>query len=267
MKEHQHERDSFVTVVGHNAVAVLDYVGNLSIFLAQAAHSLLFPPWYFREVINQMYYLGVKSLSLVMVASFALGMVMGLQGYQALTPFGAGMYMATLVSMSTCRELGPIIAGIILAARGGAGMGAELGSMRVTSQIDSLTVSAVSPMKYLVITRILACTLALPLIAVFADIFGMLGGLVVAIGQVGMPANTYYYLTVKYMSLSDLLPGILKTVIFGLIIGTVSCYHGFTTEKGTFGVGMATRTSVVASILLILVSDVFLTKITLIIWG
>jgi phospholipid/cholesterol/gamma-HCH transport system permease protein len=119
MKEHQHQRDSFVTVVGHHAVAVLDYVGNLSIFLAQAAHSLLFPPWYFREVINQMYYLGVKSLSLVMVASFALGMVMGLQGYQALTPFGAGMYMATLVSMSTCRELGPIIAGIILAARGG----------------------------------------------------------------------------------------------------------------------------------------------------
>jgi phospholipid/cholesterol/gamma-HCH transport system permease protein len=267
MKEHQHEGDSFLTVAGHHVVAVLDYVGNLSIFLVQAAHSLLFPPWYFREVINQMYYMGVKSLSLVMVSSFAVGMVIGLQGYHALTPFGAGMYMATLVSISTCRELGPIISGIILAAQGGAGMGAELGSMRVTSQIDALTVSAISPMKYLVVTRILACILTLPLIAVFADIAGMLGGLVVAITQVGMTANTYYYLTVKYATLSDLLPGILKTVVFGLIIGTVSCYHGFTAEEGTFGVGMATRTSVVASILLILVSDVFLTKITLLIWG
>jgi phospholipid/cholesterol/gamma-HCH transport system permease protein len=136
-------------------------MGNLTIFLGEACRTLVFPPWFVREIIAQMYHLGVKSLGLVLMAAFALGMVLAMQGLKVLSWFGAANYVATLVGMSMVRELGPIIAGIMLAARGGAGIGAELGSMRVTSQIDALTVSAVNPLKYLVITRILACILIL----------------------------------------------------------------------------------------------------------
>ncbi len=267
MKEQNHEKSGFLTLAGHQAVAFLDYMGNMAIFFGEACRSLVFPPWFVRETIAQMYHLGVKSLGLVLMAAFALGMVLAMQGLKVLSWFGAANYIATLVAMSMVRELGPIIAGIMLAARGGAGIGAELGSMRVTSQIDARTVSAVNPIKYLVITRILACILILPLLTVFANIIGILGGMVIGITQASMTATTYYYLTLKFLKLRDVLPGIAKTTVFGLIIGTVSCYHGFTTQQGTFGVGQATKTAVVVSVLFILISDVFLTKLTLLIWG
>ncbi|MFZ2087083.1 MAG: ABC transporter permease, partial [Desulfobaccales bacterium] len=175
MDNHRHESASLLTQAGHGFVAFLDYMGDLSIFFAEACRSLVVPPWFVRETIAQMYHLGVKSLPLVLVAAFALGMVLAMQGLKVLSWFGAGNYIATLVAMSMVRELGPIIAGIMVAARGGAGMGAELGSMRVTSQIDALTVSAVNPIKYLVVTRLVACMLILPLLTVFANIIGILG--------------------------------------------------------------------------------------------
>jgi phospholipid/cholesterol/gamma-HCH transport system permease protein len=267
MEEHKHQDSNIVTLAGHQVVAFLDYMGDLSLFVFQAGRSLVVPPWFLRETIAQMYHLGVRSLALVLVAAFALGMVLAMQGLKVLSWFGAGNYIATLVAMSMVRELGPIIAGIMLAARGGAGMGAELGSMRVTSQIDALTVSAVNPLKYLVVTRILACMLILPLLTVFADIIGILGGMVIGMTQAGMSITSYYYLTLKFLTLKDVLPGIAKTVVFGLIISSVSCYHGFTTEQGTFGVGQSTKTAVVVSVLFILIADVFLTKLTLLLWG
>ncbi|MFZ2088168.1 MAG: ABC transporter permease, partial [Desulfobaccales bacterium] len=267
MDNHRHESASLFTQAGHRFVAFLDYMGDLSIFFAEACRSLVVPPWFVRETIAQMYHLGVKSLPLVLVAAFALGMVLAMQGLKVLSWFGAGNYIATLVAMSMVRELGPIIAGIMVAARGGAGMGAELGSMRVTSQIDALTVSAVNPIKYLVVTRLVACMLVLPLLTVFANIIGILGGMLIGMSQAGMSATSYYYLTLKFLQLKDVLPGIGKTLIFGLIIGTVSSYHGFNTQQGTFGVGQSTKTAVVVSVLFILISDVFLTKLTLIIWG
>jgi phospholipid/cholesterol/gamma-HCH transport system permease protein len=267
VEEHAPPKVSLFTLAGHQVVSFLDYMGNMSIFFVEACRSLVFPPWFFRETIAQMYHLGVKSLALVLVAAFSLGMVLAMQGLKVLSWFGAANYIATLVAMSMVRELGPIIAGIMVAARGGAGIGAELGSMRVTSQIDALTVSAVNPLKYLVVTRILACILILPLLTVFANIIGILGGMVVGITQAGMTATTYYYLTMKFLELKDVLPGIAKTMVFGLIIGTVSCYHGFNTQKGTFGVGQSTKVAVVVSVLFILISDVFLTKLTILIWG
>jgi phospholipid/cholesterol/gamma-HCH transport system permease protein len=251
---------------GHQTMAFIDYMGDLFLFFVDSCRSLVYPPWFIREVINQMYQLGVKSFTLVVVACFAVGLVLAMQGLKVLTWFGAANYIATSVALSFFRELGPLMAGIMVAARGGAGMGAELGSMRVTNQLDALTVSAVNPMKYLVVTRILACMLVLPLLTVAANIIGILGGMVIGVTQVGMTPTYYYTLTVKYVTLRDVLPGIIKTSVFGLIIGTVSCYHGFNTEHGTFGVGQATKTSVVRSILLILIADVFLTKLTIFLW-
>ncbi len=251
---------------GHQAVALLDYLGNVSLFLLDVCRSLIRPPWFFREVIAQMYHLGVKSLPLVVVAAFSLGLVLAMQGVKVLTWFGAANYVATMVAFTVFREMGPMIAAFMLAARGGAGLGAELGSMRVTQQIDAMTVSGINPMKYLVVTRILACMLVLPLLAVFADLVSILGGLVIGVYQVGLSPTSYYYLTIKYLQLRDVLPGIGKCVIFGGIIGTVGCFHGYYTEHGTFGVGQSTKAAVVISILMILVSDVFLTKLTLLLW-
>jgi len=261
-----HRHTNLLNQAGHQAVALVDYLGNMAIFFLEACRSLTYPPWFFREMVAQMFHLGVKSLPLVLVAAFSLGMVLAMQGMGVLSWFGATNYIATLVAASMVRELGPIISGIMLAARGGAGMGAELGSMRVTNQIDALTVSAVNPMKYLVVTRILACMLVLPLLTVFADLIGILGGMLVGMTQAGMTASTYYYLTLKYLYLKDVLPGVGKTIIFGLIVGVVGCYHGYYTRQGTFGVGQSTKTAVVVSVLFILVSDVILTKITLLLW-
>ncbi|MBU4355939.1 MAG: ABC transporter permease [Proteobacteria bacterium] len=252
--------------VGHQTMAFVDYMGDLFLFFVDACRSLLHPPWFVREVIAQMYHLGVKSFSLVAVASFALGLVLAMQGLSVLKLFGAANYIATSVAFTFVRGLGPLIAGIMLASRGGAGMGAELGSMRVTNQLDALTVSAVNPMKYLVVSRILACMLILPLLTVAANLVGILGGMIIGVTQVGMSPAYYYTLTIKYLTLKDVLPGIGKTAIFGLIVGTVGCYHGYNTEHGTFGVGQATKTSVVRSILLILIADVFLTKLTIFLW-
>ena len=259
-------KEGFFYRAGHQTLAFIDYMGELCLFWAEATRSLVHPPWFVREIIAQMYHLGVKSFPLVAVASFAVGLVLAMQGITVLKWFGAANYIATSVAFSFVRDLGPLMAAIMVAARGGAGMGAELGSMRVTHQIDALTVTAINPMKYLVVTRIAACMLVLPLLTVAANLIGILGGMLIGVYQVGITPTYYYTLTIKYLTLKDVLPGIGKTSIFGLIIGTVGCYHGYNTEHGTFGVGQATKTSVVASILLILVSDVFLTKLTLLLW-
>ncbi len=259
-------RDALFYRAGHQTLAVLDYFGKLTLFFLEACRTLAHPPWFFREIVAQMYYLGVKSFVLVAVASFSTGLVLAMQGLKVLSWFGAGNYIATSVAFSFVRELGPLLAAIMLAARGGAGMGAELGSMRVTHQIDALTVSAVNPMKYLVVTRIVACILITPLLAVAADIIGILGGMIIGVLQVNMTPTYYYSLTIKFLQLRDVLPPILKTTFFGLIIGTISCFQGYTTSHGTFGVGQSTKTAVVSTILLILVSDVFLTKLTLLLW-
>ncbi len=162
--------------------------------------------------------------------------------------------------------MGPMLAGVMLASRGGAGIGAEIGSMRVTHQIDALTVSAINPMKYLVVTRIIACMLVMPLLTIFANLIGILGGMCIGVFQVGMSATFYYSLTIKWLMVRDVLPGIFMTTVFGMVIGTVACFHGYTTKHGTFGVGQATKTSVVVSILLLLISDVFLTKLTIVLF-
>jgi len=259
-------RDQFFYRTGHTVMSFVDYMGNLTLFFLDACRTLPHQPWFLKEIIAQMYHLGVKTVSLVAVASLALGMVLAMQTVNVLAMFGAKDYIAASVAFTFFRDMGPLLAGIMLASRGGAGIGAELGSMRVTSQIDALTVSAVNPMKYLVVTRIAACMLVMPLLTIASNIVGILGGFLIGIFQVGMTPTYYYTLTIKYLTLKDVLPGIFKTLIFGAIIGTVSCYQGYTTTHGTFGVGQSTKTSVVAAILLILISDVFLTKLIILLF-
>ena len=259
-------RYRFLYQTGHKVMEFVDYLGDLTLFFLEACRTLPTSPWFFREIIVQMYQLGVKSISLIAVASFAVGLVLAMQGIVVLSLFGAANYIATTVAYTFFRGMGPVLAGVMLASRGGAGIGAEIGSMRVTSQIDALTVSAINPMKYLVVTRIIACMLVMPLLTTITDLIGILGGMCIGVFQVGMSPTFYYTLTIKYLTLRDVLPGVFMTSIFGMIIGTVACFQGYTTIQGTFGVGQSTKTSVVAAIILILISDVFLTKLTIILF-
>ena len=241
-------------------------MGNLTLFFLEACRTLPHPPWFVREIIAQMYHLGVKSVPLVAVASFAVGLVLAMQMVNVLAMFGAKDYIATSVAFTFFRDMGPLLAGIMLASRGGAGIGAELGSMRVTSQIDALTVSAVNPMKYLVVTRIAACMLIMPLLTIAANIIGILGGMIIGVTQVGMSSHLLLHLDHQIPELRDVLPGSARPSSLGSIIGIVGCFHGYNTEHGTFGVGQSTKTAVVAAILLILISDVFLTKVILLLF-
>ena len=259
-------RYRFLYQTGHKVVEFVDYLGELTLFFLEACRTLPHRPWFVREIIAQMFQLGVRSFSLVAVASFAVGLVLAMQGLVVLTYFGAANYIATTVAYTFFRGMGPMLAGVMLASRGGAGIGAEIGSMRVTHQIDALTVSAINPMKYLVVTRIIACMLVMPLLTTFANLIGILGGMCIGVFQVGMSATFYYSLTIKWLMVRDVLPGIFMTTVFGMVIGTVACFHGYTTKHGTFGVGQATKTSVVVSILLLLISDVFLTKLTIVLF-
>jgi phospholipid/cholesterol/gamma-HCH transport system permease protein len=258
--------NQFFYQAGHQVVRFVDYLGNLALFFGEAFAGLFRRPLYFTEVVDQIYHLGVKSLPLVAVAAFSVGLVLAMQTVGVLSWFGAANYIATIVGLSMVRELGPVLTALMVAARAGSGMGAELGSMRVTSQIDALRVSAVNPMKFLVSTRLLACMILLPLLTGVADLLGILGGWVIGITQVGLTSDYYYHLTLKFIGFKDIIPGILKTIVFGAIIGTVGCYHGYTTTQGTFGVGRSTKTAVVSSSLLVLIADVFLTRLSLILW-
>lgn len=257
-----------VTVtLGRLGLSFLAYLGQLTLFSIEIWRAMLGTRLLLGETVRQIYNIGCKSLPLVAVAAGAVGVVLGMQTLGVLSRFGIENYVAIIVGQAMVRELGPVVTALMVAGRAGAGISAELGSMRVTQQIDALQVSALDPIRYLVVCRVVACMLVLPLLSAIADVVGMVGGLVVGASQGDMTPSFYVAMTVRYVGVDDILPGLLKTIVFGLIIGTVACYQGFNTRGGTEGVGAATTTAVVTSSLGILLSDVILTRILLVIFG
>lgn len=214
----------------------------------------------FRVVVQQVYEIGVKSLPLTGVASAAIGVVMALQTLTLLKKFGVTQYVAVGVGLGMTRELGPVMTALMLAGRAGSGISAELGSMRVTRQIDALRVLAVNPQRYLVATRVLACVIALPLLTVVSDFLGIAGGALVSTTVGGITFASYLDTTLYYVTLGDLLSGLGKTLVFGTLVGVTGAFYGFRTEGGTSGVGRSTTSTVVTASLLIFVSDVLMTQ-------
>lgn len=253
--------------VGHQVLAFARKAGGLVLFLCQAFISLFSPPFYPAQIIKQAYYIGVTSFPLVAVCGFSIGLVMAMQTIGVLTRFGAVYLMASAVGLSMVRELGPVFSAIMVAGRAGSGIAAELGSMKVTYQIDAMRVMAVSPTKYLVGPRLWAAMIMLPLLTIMADILGIFGGFLIGVTQGGINPEFYYQVTIKYIGYKDLIPGLLKTIPFGFIVAGVASFEGFQTRGGTEGVGISTTSSVVLSSLAILISDVFLTKGLLLIFG
>jgi phospholipid/cholesterol/gamma-HCH transport system permease protein len=218
-------------------------------------------PWDFRELLRQMSRVGVDSIPVVLLTALFTGMVMALQTFSTLKRVNAEGFVGTLVALSMVRELSPVIASLLIAGRCGSAMGAELGTMRVTEQIDALEVLATDPVHYLVVPRVWATVLMLPLLIVLADVVGIFGGYVISTVYFDANPVTYMENTFRFMDVNDVTSGLIKAAVFGLIIAVVGCQKGYFTRGGAEGVGRATTRSVVLASIAILISDFFLTKI------
>lgn len=210
--------------------------------------------------------LGVKTLPIVSVTGFIIGVVLALQSQPIMARFGAESFLPAMVSLSVVRELGPVITALIFAGRVSSGIGAELGSMRVTEQIDAMEVSAIDPFRYLVVTRVIACSFILPVLTLYVVFLAIFGGYLAMILSQSMSLQLYVVSVVEAIKFGDIIPGIGKTFFFGFIVGIVGAYKGYNADKGTEGVGKASTTSVVLASLLILVTDTVMVKITLWLW-
>lgn len=253
--------------MGRGVLRQAEQAGRFTLFAASVLARLYAAPMYFREVVKQMYAIGVQSLLLVSVVVFAAGLVLSMQTVGVLERFGAKDYVAVLVGLSIVRELGPVLTALMVAGRAGAGMSAELGSMRVTRQIDALAVSAVDPLKYLVVTRVVACVLVMPLLTAIANALGLFGGFIIGVVQENMSARFYITKTLEYLAFADYMPGMVKAAVFGLIISLIACYQGYNTSGGTEGVGRSTTTAVMATCLMVMLADVILTRVLIALFG
>lgn len=238
-------------------------VGGISDFIIRFFTNVWTPPYEINEIKKHMYEFGVKTLALVSVTGFIIGLVLGMQSQPVLARFGAEFFLPGMVSLSVVRELGPVITALIFAGRVGSGIGAELGSMRVTEQIDAMDVSAIDPFKYLVISRTIACTFMLPLLTIYVDFIAIIGGYISVIITQNQSFELFKNLVVSAIEFTDILPGLAKTFIFGFIVGIVGSYLGYNAQKGTEGVGKASTSAVVISSLFILLVDVVFVRISL----
>jgi phospholipid/cholesterol/gamma-HCH transport system permease protein len=241
--------------------SMVEWVGELGLFFWRVTKAIFSRPFEWSEFWRQLDGIGAKSFSLVALAGAATGAVLALQTRDSLARFGGKSLLPAVILFSLTKETGPIITGLIVSGRVGAGIGAELGSMRVTEQIDAMEASAVDPHKYLAATRVLACMAAMPLLTLTADFFGVLMGWVATTLADPVPLRLFLSNGLHGATFNDLLPPTFKTVIFGLIIGVVSCFQGMRTRGGTEGVGRSATSSVVLSSLFIIVADVLLVQL------
>jgi phospholipid/cholesterol/gamma-HCH transport system permease protein len=256
-------RDAF-TWVSLGTVSFFEWFGELAMFCGRVARVAFTPPFEFRELFRQLDSIGAKSLPLVALAGSAVGVVLSLQTRASLARFGAKTMLPAVIIFSIIKESGPIITALVVSGRVAAGIGAELGSMQVTEQIDAMEASAVDPYKYLAATRVIACILMLPLLTVASDFCGILMGWVS--DTLAEPVSLRLFLNrgLDGVSFSDFLPPTLKTAVFGLIMGVVASFQGMRTRGGTAGVGRATTSAVVISSLLIITADIILVRLILV---
>ncbi|HXD76610.1 MAG TPA: ABC transporter permease [Puia sp.] len=240
----------------------LHQAGDLVAFMLRFFKEVLKPPYEWREVLYQCYLVGYKSTFLIGLTGFIMGVVLTIQSRPSMAEFGAISLIPGMVSVSVVREIGPVITAIICAGKVGSRMGAELGSMRVTEQIDAMEVSAINPYRYLVVTRTLATTLMVPLLAIFADLIALIGGYVAMNIHDSTTLQHFFIKAMAQLGFVDLLPALIKTFIFGYFIGIIGCYKGYHARRGTESVGIAANSAVVAASLAVFIVDLIAAQIT-----
>ncbi len=246
---------------GHQATSAIEFTGGAFNLLLQTLFSVMIPPFRPRQIYDQMVKIGVDSLPIATLTSFFIGVVIAFQSAYQMHRVNAEMYIPSLVSISICREIGPVLTALVVAGRVGASIAAELGSMKVTEQIEALEALAAQPVKYLVAPRFLALFTMLPLLTVYADVIGILGGYAVSVYKLGLTHSLYIKMTFQPLELKDIFTGLFKTLIFATLICIISCYEGMRVEGGAVGVGRATTRAVVFSFISIIVADAFFTVI------
>jgi len=243
--------------------SVFEWFGELALFCARLAKAAVTRPFEIRELIRQCDAIGAQSLPLVALAGAATGVVISLQTRDSLVRFGAKAFLPAVIVYSIIKESGPVITGLVVSGRVGAGIGAELGSMKVSEQIDAMEASAVDPLRFLAATRVTACILMLPLLTVAADFCGILMGFLATTLADPISLRLFFERGFKDMFFTDFIPPTLKTAVFGLIIGVVACFQGMRTSGGGEGVGRATTSSVVLASLFVILADVALVRLIL----
>ncbi len=252
---------SILAAVGHLFLTFLAAAGRLAVFTGIALSHCVRPPFYPRLIGQQMLTIGYFSLPVVGLTAIFSGMVLALQSYTGFARFAAEGAVATVVALSVTRELGPVLAGLMVAGRVGAAMAAEIGTMRVTEQIDALTTLSTNPYKYLVAPRLIAGVLMLPALVLVADIIGVFGGYLIGTYKLGFNPMTYIARTWEFLEPMDVVSGLVKAAVFGLLIALMGCYHGYNSRGGAQGVGRATTAAVVSASILILTFNYIVTEL------
>jgi phospholipid/cholesterol/gamma-HCH transport system permease protein len=247
--------------IGHAVIGMCETVGELVLFAGRALAAGVIGPWYPRQIGRQMLEIGYFSLPVVGLTAIFTGMVLALQSFTGFSRFQAESAIPTIVIVSLTRELGPVLAGLMVAGRVGAAMAAELGTMRVTEQIDALTTLSTDPMRYLVFPRLIAGVLMLPVLVLVADVIGAMGGYIVAVYKLDFNSSDYINRTFQYLVAEDVIAGLVKAAVFGFLVALMGCYQGYNSRGGAQGVGTATTRAVVAASILILTFDYILTEL------
>jgi phospholipid/cholesterol/gamma-HCH transport system permease protein len=249
-----------ITQLGRMVLALMATIGAVAAFAARAVQQTVRPPYFKAQIGRQMLEIGYYSLPVVGLTAIFTGMVLALQAYTGFARFSAESAIPNIVVVSLTRELGPVLAGLMVAGRVGAAMAAEIGTMRVTEQIDALKTLSTDPFKYLVAPRLIAGVVTLPILVLIADIIGVMGGYLVGVYKLDFNDASYLRNTLEFMQFEDVFSGLVKAAVFGFLITLMGCYHGYTSKGGAQGVGLATTNAVVSASILILTANYFITE-------
>jgi len=255
-----------VSAIGSLTINTFKSVGGVFTLLFETLYWMVIGPFIKKgasreNIFAQTVFSGVNSLLIVFFVAFFTGIVLAMQSAYQLAELGAEMYVASLVAISLARELGPVLTALVVAGRVGAAITAELGSMKVTEQIEALETMALNPVRFLVVPRFLALVIMLPCLTIFSDLVGMFGGYLVGIFNIGINSGMYISISIKFLTLKDIYTGIIKSVFFGMIIALIGCYMGLNTSGGAEGVGKSTTVSVVTSFIMVILADCILTAV------
>ncbi len=237
------------------------YAGGLAVLLAETVFSIWSMPLRKRQILEQMNKIGVASFPIIFLISLFTGIVLALQSAYQLQQMSAEMYIASLVALSITRELGPVLTALIVAGRSGAAIAAELGTMKVTEQIEALETLSANPVQYLVVPRFIALIIMVPLLTVYADFFGIVGGYFIGVSKLHITSSMYLKMTCDPLAVKDVMTGIIKSGFFAVVICIISCFEGMNSHGGAEGVGKSTTSSVVRSFILIIMADCFFTAL------
>ena len=247
--------------LGRQTLAFFEAIGHLTLFSLRSTLACFRPPFYFKQVVQQLLQVGFLSLPVIGLTAIFSGMVLALQSYTGFARFSAESAIASVVALSITRELGPVLGGLMVAGRVGAAFAAEIGTMRVSEQVDALQTLSTDPYRYLMGPRIIALIIALPILVFCADVIGIFGGYVIGVYKLGFNAATYLEQTYQFLKIEDVSSGLIKAVVFGYVIALMGCYQGFYSRGGAQGVGQSTTRAVVSASVLILLFNYVLTSV------